>query len=79
MQKILITLTKEEWEALAKLSIREHRPARYQAELIFRDALSAYGIVKLLEEPEEARPEVKKPAKKIKRRDLSPAEVTQPT
>jgi len=79
MQRIIIQLPVSEWEELTRLAEREHRPLKYQAELIFRDALSAYGIVKLLEEPEEAQPEDKKPTKKIKRRDLSPAKVTQPT
>ena len=67
MQRILINLTKEEWEALVKLAEKEYRPARYQAELIFRDALSSYGIIKLLEPQEK-----KQSTKKARQRDQFP-------
>ena len=70
MQRIIIELPVGEWEELTRLAEREHRPLKYQAELIFRDALIERGIIKI-SEPE--------PLKKIKRRDLSPAKVTQPT
>ena len=67
MQRILINLTKEEWDALVMLAEKEYRPARYQAELIFRDALSSYGIIKLLGQQED-----KQFKKKSKQRDRFP-------
>ena len=75
MQKILITLTKEEWEILARLSIKECRPALYQAELIFRDALSNFGIIQLPTQPEVEQKEVKQTKKAKLRSPHHPAAV----
>jgi hypothetical protein len=59
MQKLTLRLGQAEWEALVDLSIKECRPAQYQAEYLLRQALEQSGLLPIEQDPARAELESK--------------------